>query len=244
MGNSFPMWFTNLMTSLTEDHISYAVVVLYFVWRARNNVVWDGYLPSPKRVAAAALAALQAWKAVAQGHQSTIGHSVLDDGAALQGVTAQPPEAAPLTCFFDASYDPVTLRAAFGAVLLESDGGYVAACAGPLIDCFSPLMTETVACKEVLSWLEGRGVVSVQLKTDCSQLCSGLGRMHSSFYSYVGLFIDACRRAIATFLYCHISLVPRSANVIAHTLATAAAHQASILYWDFVPPDSISSFLQ
>ncbi|XP_031091086.1 uncharacterized protein LOC115996085 [Ipomoea triloba] len=222
MGNSFPMWFTNLMTLFTEDHISYAVAILYFVWKARNNAVWDDFLPSPKRVAASALAALRAWKAVAQGHQSTSGLSVAEGEAAIQGVPIQLAEDAPLLCFFDASYDPLTLQATFGAVLLDPGGGYVAACAGQLIDCFSPLMAETVACKEVLIWLVGRGVASVQLKMDCSQLCSGLSKMQSSFYSYVGLYIDACMRAIATFSYCHISLVSRSVNVIAHSLTSAA----------------------
>lgn len=50
--------------------------------------------------------------------------------------------------------------------------------------------------------------------------------------------MDACRNVIASLLFCHISLVPRLANAIAHKLAATAVSQASIMYRDYVPPDS------
>lgn len=64
MGNNFIMWFTNILTTLTEDEICMDVAILYHVWRARNNVVWDNFIPAPKRVVASAAATLQAWRAV------------------------------------------------------------------------------------------------------------------------------------------------------------------------------------
>lgn len=91
-------------------------------------------------------------------------------------------------CYFDASFYADTLNASFGAVLVSPDGGFVAACAGHLIDCFYPFMVETVACSEVLSWLTDKGVDSVDLCTDCSQLMSALPRVDSTFYFYVGFF--------------------------------------------------------
>ncbi|XP_031097083.1 uncharacterized protein LOC116001340 [Ipomoea triloba] len=239
MGGNFSLWFTNLLCSLSEDHVCWAVAILYHVWKARNDAVWSGYLPTPRRVVAAAKASLQAWTAVRQRHPP-VGQSE-EVGGAVQ--PAQASMSASLVCYFDASYNPVTLKAAFGAVLFDPGGNYVAAIAGPMIDCFSPLMAETIACKEVLAWLRDRGVDSIRIFTDCSQLCSGLSRPHSPYFSYVGLYIDACKSAIACFLFCHINLVHRSMNIIAHTLAAAAVQQASRLHWDSVPPDFILAHL-
>nr|GMD83499.1 uncharacterized protein LOC109177248 [Ipomoea batatas] len=137
-------------------------------------------------------------------------------------------------CYVDASYHSNTLKASFGAVLVAPHGGFIAACAGPLPDCFSPLMAEAIACKEALSWLRGRGMDSVELYVDCAQLHSGLHRVEAP-YSYAGLFIDACRAAMSSFLSCRIFLIPRSLNTLAHTLAISTGSQASFLYWDSVP---------
>ncbi|XP_019179265.1 PREDICTED: uncharacterized protein LOC109174486 [Ipomoea nil] len=59
-------------------------------------------------------------------------------------------------CFFDAGFRPASGSASYAAVLLAHDGSFLAACSGLLADCFSPLMAEALACKEVLSWLKDR----------------------------------------------------------------------------------------
>lgn len=106
-----------------------------------------------------------------------------------------------------------------------------------------PLMVEAATCKEVLSWLKNKGVLSVELCTDCSQLRSGLSAVRPTFYSYVGLFVDACKGILSSFSHSIISLESRTTNVMAHTLASAAVAQVSIMYWDLVPPDIISDLL-
>ncbi|XP_019150982.1 PREDICTED: uncharacterized protein LOC109147778 [Ipomoea nil] len=73
-------------------------------------------------------------------------------------------------CYFDATYSNQTNRAGVGAVIIDGHGGYISAMSAPLIDCFSPLMAEAFACKEVLSWLRARGETSIQLFTDCLTL--------------------------------------------------------------------------
>ncbi|XP_031131889.1 uncharacterized protein LOC116033276 [Ipomoea triloba] len=59
-------------------------------------------------------------------------------------------------------------KATVGAVLLAQGGGFVAAFNGHLSACHSPLMAESLACKEVLSWLKGQGIASVHVHTDFS----------------------------------------------------------------------------
>ncbi|XP_031108566.1 uncharacterized protein LOC116013044 [Ipomoea triloba] len=252
--NSFHEWYTSTWSILTTDQLCMTVALLYHIWRGRNNAVWNGFLPTPKKVVAAALTTLHAWQAANCGNQSS---STLPPPANV--ASQQLAEGFPdrHKCFFNAGYNPTSHKATFGAVLMSSTGNFVAACAGPLHDSFSPLMAETIACKEVLSWLKGREVLAVDVHTDCMQLCSGLNSSLSPYYSYAGLFLDDCRRLASDFMSCRYDcrrlasdfmscrfcFTPRSQNVIAHSLASAAVSQASTLYWDSVPPVSQASTL-
>ncbi|XP_019178178.1 PREDICTED: uncharacterized protein LOC109173404 [Ipomoea nil] len=96
-------------------------------------------------------------------------------------------------CFFDAAYSNQTNKATVGAIQLNAQGGYISAMSAPMIDCFSPLMAEAFACKEVLSWLRNRGERSIELFTDCLILQQYLSSMAGSPRSYLGYAIDSCK---------------------------------------------------
>lgn len=100
-----------------------------------------------------------------------------------------------------------------------------------------------MACKEVLSWLRRKGVFDVQVFMDCAQLRGALSAERFTFLSHAGFAINACKISLASFNRCFISLIPRSENIIAHTLASAACTLANTMYWDSISPDSISTLL-
>ncbi|XP_031111985.1 uncharacterized protein LOC116015959 [Ipomoea triloba] len=141
-----------MLSSLIEENICLAVAVLYYTWRARNKAVWEAFLPTPRRVVESAAATLHVWS-VASPSPQPHGQSTPSASAASHGQSAEnhiPNQQRP-KCYFDGSFSPATLRRTFGAVLVVSDSIFMAACAGPLPDCFLPLMAEVLACKEVLS---------------------------------------------------------------------------------------------
>nr|GME07850.1 uncharacterized protein LOC109152759 [Ipomoea batatas] len=213
--DAFSGWFTNVMLALTEDNVAFVVAALYYMWRARNSAVWERTLPTPSKVLKQAAAALRAWRTVHGLAQKVSAPSQPAAHSALVDDTAHAPSHS-LRCFFDAAYHPNTMTASFGAVLLAQDRAFHAACAGNLPGFFAPLMAKAAACNEVLAGLKGKGVLEVQLLTDCMQLRSGLVIQQSSF---------------------------RSANTIAHTLASSVITQSTNMYWDLVPPDYISTLL-
>ncbi|XP_019191382.1 PREDICTED: uncharacterized protein LOC109185873 [Ipomoea nil] len=83
-------------------------VVLYFVWKARNAVLWDACLPLLKKTWSMACSSLLAWRQV---HVRQASSSATP---AAHHVIAQP------SCFFDAGYCPATGDATYGAVLLAA----------------------------------------------------------------------------------------------------------------------------
>ncbi|XP_031106091.1 uncharacterized protein LOC116010716 [Ipomoea triloba] len=204
-GDNFCLWFSNALTILTEENVGLAVAVLYNICRARNT---------------AASSALHAWKEV-HCHATPAAHTLPNTQQAPIDAVALP-STNRRRCFFDAGHHAGSMRSTFGAVLLSHDGEFIMACASLLPDCFTTLIAEAAACREVLAWLRRKDVGDVHLFTDCLQLRQGLAAKDSSNRSYAGLIIDACKEAMSTFSYCRVDWVARSANTIAHSLATLA----------------------
>ncbi|XP_031127607.1 uncharacterized protein LOC116029703 [Ipomoea triloba] len=142
---TFNLWFVNVLTAMSEEDVCLAVAVLYHLWRARNNAVWDGFLPAPRRVMVSAASTLHAWRAANYGQLLPL-HQTETGSTPTTGQHGQQPTLMLPRCLFDAGYHLGMLKASFGAVLLVEDGGFLAACAGPLPDCFSPFMAEAAAC--------------------------------------------------------------------------------------------------
>ncbi|XP_031131896.1 uncharacterized protein LOC116033283 [Ipomoea triloba] len=218
VGDDFGVWFNNVLSVFTEDEILVTLAVLYYIWKAQNMAVWEGSLPRPKRTWQMAQAAVTAWRHVHPLQHQNLVASTPDVPTALTShVGVHPPK-----CYFDAGFQAATKKSTAGAVLISADGAFLAAFSAPLADCFSPLMAESMACTEVLSWLRNRGATSVDLYTDCSNLRRLLTTQNTNLFSYVAFSIDAARTIMSTFTYCSVSLIPRTANQAAHTLAATA----------------------
>ncbi|XP_019180227.1 PREDICTED: uncharacterized protein LOC109175419 [Ipomoea nil] len=149
----------------------------------------------------------------------------------------------PRKCYVDAGYHQGTNTATVGAVLLDATDHFISAFSAPILSCFSPLMVEAFACKEALSWLRARGEQSIQLYTDCQTLQCYLSAPDNPSRSYIGYAIDSCKIYMSAFNYCFVIFIPRLQNLLAHTLATSAFTLSTAMYWDNVPPDSISVYL-
>ncbi|XP_019186583.1 PREDICTED: uncharacterized protein LOC109181286 [Ipomoea nil] len=145
-------------------------------------------------------------------------------------------------CRVDGGFMQETGQAAMGVILLDTNGGYVSAYNGPLHGCSSPLMAEALACKEALSWLKDRGEQNVDIYTDCQTLHRYLTTPAVMMRTYLGYAIDTCRLIASSFQSCSFHFIPRLENHLAHTLAISAYQQTTTMYWDQLPPDTISAY--
>ncbi|XP_031099706.1 uncharacterized protein LOC116003905 [Ipomoea triloba] len=240
--NNFTDWFSNILSMLTAEDLVLAVATLYHIWLAHNSAVWKNCLPLPKSVWRSAYAVAMAWCSIHHDqNQQPTSLSPTVSPPALQPQALSP--AAGYRCYFDAGYMEDTRRATIGAVLLSANGDFLAAFNGPLHGCLSPLMAESMACKEVLSWLKNRGFDHVALHTDCASLHRLLTTIHNELFSYVAFSIESSRAIMSSFTNCSISLVPRAANLGAHSLASLAYSQTGFLFWDSIPRDAIAALI-
>ncbi|XP_019180212.1 PREDICTED: uncharacterized protein LOC109175404 [Ipomoea nil] len=243
--NIFYEWFDELLNILDSDGILYAAAILYYLWRTRNEAVWNARVTHPRRMLVAVRVAVAAWHQV---HAAAAPPTVIaPQGAAPTAIRQQQLQLSPhrqhAKCYVDAAYHGGSDKATAGTVLIGGDRHFISAFAAPLPHCYSPIMAEAYACKEALSWLRDRGVQSVELLTDCQTLQKYLTPPYQLARSYTGYALDGCRNHIATFTYCHVHFIPRSQNYLAHSLAASAFHYDIAMYWDDIPPDAISAYL-
>ncbi|XP_019179839.1 PREDICTED: uncharacterized protein LOC109175036 [Ipomoea nil] len=103
--NIFQEWFRTILNVLDTNGVLFAAAILYNIWRARNEAVWNSCLPMPKKILAMAITTMQAWQQVhhattpapADPHQP---HSVQALPAHTPGTVATRPK----HCFIDAGY--------------------------------------------------------------------------------------------------------------------------------------------
>ncbi|XP_019160001.1 PREDICTED: uncharacterized protein LOC109156604 [Ipomoea nil] len=206
------------MDMLTGDQVRRLVALLYYLWVARNEAMWEGALRRPVVVSNRAVSAEAAYTAV---------HTHATRAAPTAAV---PVAAGRLKCHFDAGYDPASGQATYVAVLIDHDGMFKVAANGKLPGCFSPLMAEALACKEVLSWLKNRNEVEVDVLTDCLVLKNVVCSVSTPNLSYVGIVVDQCKAAISSFDYCSPSFITRTHNLHAYSLARLAYDQDHSMY--------------
>ncbi|XP_019158464.1 PREDICTED: uncharacterized protein LOC109155202 [Ipomoea nil] len=176
------MWLTEVFDMLTEEQCGLVVPVLYHIWASRNLAVWERALPRPERTWRCAAAAMQSFRQV---HHRSL-QPVQQPATILDGMNTRP------KCFFDAGIKQQTGEATYGIVLISHDGAFVAATNSKLASSLSPLMAEALACKEALSWLRARDVLTVDLLTDCSELRSSILSDSSAILSYIGVTTEQC----------------------------------------------------
>ncbi|XP_031098368.1 uncharacterized protein LOC116002379 [Ipomoea triloba] len=150
-----------------------------------------------------------------------------------------PPSMGRLKCNIDAAV--FGNRAGFGAVVRDHDGAFVAAVGGELECGPNPYLAKAMAVREALSWLKGRGLLNVDLESDCLNLCIAYNSS-SLDLSYVGLVIKQCHLIANDMGTVSVRHIGRSANQIAHALARATGSSSVPISWVISPPACISAF--
>ncbi|XP_019163599.1 PREDICTED: uncharacterized protein LOC109159940 [Ipomoea nil] len=233
-GRSFRQW-TDLWlgNSLTYSSEAQGRIcgLLYDIWTARNEAVWDGCLLMPCVVVRRFTTKWISWTAADQ-HRSTtrVAHvppgpaSVLDDG---------------VICRVNAGFHGPNHAPAYGFIVQEMDGTFVAAGNGPLICPYDPLLAEAMTLCEVLSWLRDNGYSRISVCSNSLVLVSSL-KHASSFRTYFGYVLLACNRLLSSMTRSTVIHVRRDDLQAAHVMAKHVTASLAHSLWRDIPP----SFLE
>lgn len=229
---SLAQWIDAILNCTNTDKQGRVMCLLWTIWQARNCTVWEGKKLDDRHVIYMASALHVEWMSVTNQRGPT-GAQDNNEVVVPQGY---------VLCKVDAACPSNRDPPGFGAVILDTQGRFVAARSGQLRCTRDPYSLEVLACREALSWLKARGDVDIILETDCANACHSLSSNRSDF-SYAGVFIGQCRDIMCSLGLIMVRHVRRSANSIAHALARAASSHAGLGTWESSPTFCIQHLL-
>ncbi|XP_019150955.1 PREDICTED: uncharacterized protein LOC109147752 [Ipomoea nil] len=201
----------SILSSPNAEVAVQLAAIFWVVWETRNAVVWSNMVPSAEGMKSQVHALRLVWKG-AYASERTRG----TDGVAAQ--QWNPPPRGSLKCNIDAAVLPGGVG--YGAVVRDHVGSFVAAKSGRLSCECDPLMAESMAAREALSWLKGLRHNTIILESDCLILCNAFNSNDLDF-SYVGLLVKQCQSIASDIGSVKVQHVKRTANQVAHVLARA-----------------------
>ncbi|KAL8089987.1 hypothetical protein AgCh_039448 [Apium graveolens] len=205
------------------------VIVCWFLWKNRNDIVWKQRGVSVPEVVHAALSFLNQWKA-AQDKNFDLFLSFMTQEDGLEQWC--PSSSNSVKVNVDAALFTDPNRYNYAIVVRDHLGHLVQAMSKCSLGKSSPELAESVGIREALSWLKRSSVSNGIVESDCLQVIQ-LIRSSFSSYSYLGKVMDDCRHLLED-LRSHnvlIRFVKRSANRVAHYLARYSCSIAE-LKWD------------
>nr|XP_025886114.1 uncharacterized protein LOC112941177 [Solanum lycopersicum] len=141
----FVAWFEEQRKSNAKMKMEEAVMILWSLWEARNNLCWNNKQSAPAATLYSAKKELKEWRSANSGAEMTV-------VAATKMVAKwEQPLLNTIKCNIDASYEINTGLAGIGMVLRDHLGQFIARKFLILCRVASPLLAEIIGVHEALS---------------------------------------------------------------------------------------------
>lgn len=203
---------SRVFQTATREKCALIGMVLWSLWNRRNKWVWEHVNGSAFGVKAAAINLLMDWKRAREAELV----KVKNQTAAVKRQWSNPP-----TGWKKINIDAALFSDGFigtGAVIRNDAGQFIRAKCGRMRGSWKPREAEALSLREALLWARELGLDQCIFESDCKSLvdaCNG-GTGASYFHTIVLDCIELCKH----FNNVLIQFVCRSANSVAHVLAT------------------------
>lgn len=237
MEGSSPMRLVSTLASRDSNTLCKIAWVLWFVWRARNNVVWRGARWNMVGICKQVLEAFEEGRSSSSHSRAgSVSGMALDESKGWE-----PPERGWRKCNVDAALFWKENKVGYGLVLRDDQARFVATKGGSLPCILDPGTAEMYACKEALSWVRTKGFSNVIIESDCAQAINILqGKVMDS--TYKGRISMECMALSTIIPGVRFNWVRRDDNSCAHTLARESINISGNGEWSDQPPICISAF--
>jgi ribonuclease HI len=201
-------------------------LILWAVWRNRNEKVWNGATDSGRSIGITAMQQWQQWSSVQHQHASVQQQQ--------HTLTWQKPPMNWFKCNVDAGFNMVQNRATVGWCVRDHGGNFNMAGTLWQEGKFTVLEGEANALLEALKVLQQKGYSHVIFETDCKGVVDAIHNIHGgvSEFSSIICKIKSILLVNPNFV---VKFVKRQANMVAHTLAKAASSWARCCTFEHLP---------
>ncbi|KAK8712929.1 hypothetical protein V6N13_148157 [Hibiscus sabdariffa] len=210
------------------------VVLLWHIWNRRNLKVHNDNVPPPW------LTVLNARKL----QQEFLGTLLNQPGSAISrptsGTSWKKPKSDIIKINFDGAYRSTNGAAAVRVVARDNHGMVVAGCCKYIAESNNAFVVEAFACFEAILLALDRRWSKVEITGYAANVINMLNDPVSGI-STLENYLTEARALMQQHPHLKIGYTPRSANVVAHTLANWALIQQTSFYFYFECPECISA---
>ncbi|XP_043810985.1 uncharacterized protein LOC122723271 [Manihot esculenta] len=141
----------------------------------------------------------------------------------------------------DASLNSQRSSLGFGCVVRDTNGRFMAAKAGCFCSQMEVKCAKAMAFREALSWIKECGWDQVLFESDAQVLVVSINNASLDDLSPFRLLVQDCKLLLSSYEEVRCGFIHRSANDVAHVLATSAHSKSDQGVWVHVPPPHIVS---
>jgi ribonuclease HI len=216
------------MGKVKHEIIDWFMLLIYNLWLARNDARESQSIEDPRCIVRRTMAGMEEWREI---------HKPKDPKKVVRGFW-RPPSQDQIKINVDGAFKANASVGGGGAVLRDGHGGFVRGSC-----CFFPQVMdaegfELLACKQGLILAQEAQARKIVVETDSAVVASKL-RSEGQDRSIYGSLVEDLKTLLHGFQETTISLVRRSANGVAHSLAQEGCVNKRCNTWVEVPPDLV-----
>ncbi|XP_062028661.1 uncharacterized protein LOC133744595 [Rosa rugosa] len=220
-------WLALCYTVVSPSSFSLLMMLLWGVWKERNQHLWYGKFCSAHQVYFQVVTLFHSFKVARIPEKVKLG---------CQVKPWCPPSAGWLKANIDGAFDMITRSGGLGVVIRDSVGTVVAGACGTCTDVASPVVVEALACRLACKVVVDNDLGPVMFEADCLQVVQAIcaeGEDTSDF----GRIIDDISSLLFSLAGSFFSHVYRESNKLAHKVAKYALLSGAQVSWSgHVPP--------
>jgi ribonuclease HI len=220
----------SILHNLNQEQQANFSVLLWSIWKRRNNKVWNNISETNTTVCERARHFITSWKQAQQ-----IRSSANISQPIQQHIHWEKPSRGRYKCNIDASFSHTRNKVGIGMCIRDDHGRYVAAKTEWLSPILDVEIGEAMGLLSALKWVDELQLRDIDFEMDCKRVVDCL---HSSrtYNSELGDILRDCRFILTTSLVnSHVKFIRRQANEVAHRLAREATSLASFHIFINIP---------
>ncbi|KAK2356026.1 hypothetical protein QL285_093387 [Trifolium repens] len=182
------------MQNLSQEQQANFSVLLWSIWKRRNNKVWNNISETNTTVCERARHLITSWKQAQQ-----IRSSANISQPIQQHIHWEKPSRGRYKCNIDASFSPIRNKVGIGMCIRDDHGRYVAAKTEWLSPILDVEIGEAMGLLSALKWVDELQLKDMDFEMDCKRVVDCL-YSSGTYNSELGDILRDCRFILATSL--------------------------------------------
>ncbi|KAL6222466.1 hypothetical protein ACLB2K_005858 [Fragaria x ananassa] len=208
-------------------------MILWAVWRSRNQKVWEDEVKQTSEIVSLALGWWEDYKKARS--------SVIEPRTVFRSRWSKP-SVGFVKLNIDTAFDPNSRKAGLGGVFRDHDGYCLGTLTKFIVSASSPQHSELLAVLEGVGWARVHHLLSLVVETDCQVLVQVV-QSGSMDYSSIGFLLSDLRDSFCLASNARLIFVKREANSVAHALAQVALFDKMDTCFSLVIPPHVEDLI-